>query len=95
MGAEKGEETFLLQLLVVLLTSLGNFLLCLCEILGGKLALYANEFLHQRLVLLKHLVVAFGYRTGDDQRCTGIVNQHGVNLVDDSVVMGTLYKVLW
>ena len=40
-----------------------DFLLCLGEQLCGELALHVHEFLHQWLILLKHLVVALGYRT--------------------------------
>ena len=32
--------------------------------------------------------------TGNDQRCTCLINQNGVNLVDDTVVKVTLYQLL-
>ena len=73
--------------------SLANFLLGLCQILRSQIALYTNEFLNQRLILFEHLVVALGHGTTNNKRCTGIVNQHRVNLVDDGVVMGTLHEI--
>ena len=93
MRAVECQEAFVGQLLVILFHALGNLLLGLGQILRGQLLLHADETLDQRLVLLKHLVVALGYGTGDDERGTGIVNQHGVHLVDDSVVVGTLHEV--
>ena len=95
MRTVEGKESFLLQFLVVLLTAFGNLLFGFCQILCSQLALNTHQSLYQRLIFLKHLVVAFGHRTGDDKRSTGIVDQHGVNLVDNSVVMGTLHEVLW
>ena len=44
-------------------------------------------------VLVKHLVFAFGYRTADDERCTGIVYQHGVHLVHNGIVMSALNQI--
>ena len=38
------------------------------KILGGQLALHTDKALHQRLVLLEHLVVALGHRTRHDHR---------------------------
>ena len=70
------QEAFVQQLLVVLGLSLGNLLLGFSQILGSQLALYTYQFLNQRLVFLEHLVVALGHRTRDDERGTGIVNQH-------------------
>ena len=43
--------------------------------------------------MLEQLVVAFRYRTGDNQRSTGVVNQYRVDLIDDGIVVLTLYKV--
>ena len=88
------QEAFFLQFLVVLLAALGNLLLSLCQILRSQLALHTHNLLNQGLILLEHLVVALGHRTGDDEWGTGIVNQHGVNLIDDGVVMSALHKVL-
>ena len=93
MRAIECQEAFVQQLLVVLGLSLGNLLLGFSQILGSQLALYTYQFLNQRLVFLEHLVVALGHRTRDDERGTGIVNQHRVNLVDDGIVVGALHKV--
>ncbi len=46
------------------------------------------------LVLVEILVVAFGHGAGDDERCTGVVDKHGVDLVDNGVVVGTLHEVV-
>ena len=94
MGTVEREETFLEQLLrLFLLSCLGqslaltNLLLGLSQILGSQLALYSHKFLDQGLILLKHLVVALGYGTTNNKRCTGIVNQYGVHLIDDGIIM--------
>ena len=68
-------------------------LLSLSEQLGSLLALYLVELLYQWLILLEHLVVALWNWTGDNQWSTGIINQHGVNLIDDSVVVLALYQI--
>jgi len=91
--AIQGQETLLLQLLVVLVTTFADLLFGFSQILGSQLLLHANQLFDQRLILLEHLVVALGHGTRDNERSTGIVNQHGVNLVDDGVVMGSLYQV--
>ena len=93
MGTIEGEESLLKQFLVVFLLALRYLLLGLGQELCCQLALNTEEFLHQWLVFLKHLIFALGYRTADNQRGTGIVDQHGVDLVDDGIVMGTLYQV--
>ena len=56
--------------------------------------MHIYKFLHEWLILLEHLVVALGYRTGDDERSTGIVDKHGVNLIDNGIVVGTLHEVV-
>ena len=68
---------------------------CLGQKLCGLLALHLVELLHQWLVLLKHLIVALWHRTRDDKWCTGIIDKHGVNLIDDGVVVLALYEVAW
>ena len=45
------------------------------------------ELHHVGFQLEELLVVAMRYRTADDERRTGIVDQHGVDLVDDGVVV--------
>ena len=56
-------------------------------------ALRLIQLLHDGFVLVEGLLVAFGCGTGDDQRGTGIVNQHGVHLIDDSVVVRALHEL--
>ena len=67
--------------------TLSDKTLCFSKILSSQLTLNTNQTFYQWLILLKHLVVTLRNRTGDDQRCTGIINQHRVNLIDDGVVM--------
>ena len=100
MRTVEREESLIEFFLTILLVASLNETITFCDevlglgkVLGGQLALYAHEALHQRLVLLEHLIVALGNGTRNDKRCTGIVDQHGVDLVDDSVVMGTLHEV--
>ena len=58
-----------------------------------ELLLHTNQFLNQWLILLEHLIVTLGNRTTDNKWCTGIINQYGVYLVDNGVVVGTLYQI--
>ena len=59
----------------------------------GKFLLCFYQAFYLRTELLEELVVAFGYRTGDNQRSTGVVNQYGVHLIDDGVIVLALYQV--
>ena len=52
-----------------------------------------NERCYAVFVFIEHLVFAFWHRTGDDQGGTGIVDQDGVHLIDDSIVMSALHEV--
>ena len=81
--AVQRKESFFLHLLALFLVafvnkllSSRNLLLRISQVLCGQLALNAHKALYQRLVFLEHLVVALRHRTRDDQRRTGIVNQH-------------------
>ncbi len=87
------QETFIRQFLIILLLAFTDFLFSLGQELCGQLLLRTNQFLNQWLILLKHLVVTLGNGTTNNQRRTGIINQHGVHLIDDGVVVGPLYKV--
>ena len=42
----------------------------------------------------KSWVVAFGDRTRNDQRGAGVVDQHGIDLIDDGVVVLALHQIL-
>ena len=57
------------------------------------MSLHTEEFFHQWLILFEHLYIALGHGTADDERCTGVVDQHGVYLVDDGIVVGALHQV--
>lgn len=63
------------------------------KVLRGKFLLCFYQAFYLRTELLEELVVAFGYRTGDNQRSTGVVNQYGVYLIDDGVIVLALYQV--
>ena len=89
-GTEEEQGAFLLHLLVVAL----HLLLGLGEELGAKILLRIDHGLHLRAILVEELLLTLGHGAGDDQRRTGIVDQHGVDLVDDGVVMLTLHEVL-
>ena len=58
-----------------------------------EVALHVVELLDVAPVLLEELVVALGHRTRNDERRTGIVDQHGVHLVDDGEVVLALDEV--
>ena len=97
VGAVEREEALLedlsLLLGVGLGETLGNLAAGVGEILRGLLALHLIELLYQGLVLLVHLVVALGRGTTDDERRTGVVDQDGVNLIDDGIVVLALHEV--
>ena len=91
MAAEKREVTLVHLILVVrvyLFSCLGKIFCC-------KFLLCLNKTLNQWTVLLEHLVGAAWHGTRDDEWCTCIVNEHRVDLVDNRVVVHTLYKVAW
>ena len=90
VGAEEAEESRL----KVLVVARADEFLRLGQILSGELALCLHQFLHDGLVLIIHLLVAMRYGTRDDERCTGIVDQHGIDLIDNGEVVGTLHQVV-
>ncbi len=51
-----------------------------------KLALRVDHLFYIALELVEHPVVSFRHRAGDDERRSGIVDQHRVNLIDDGVL---------
>ena len=55
--------------------------------LRDEVFLQVVEVLDGGVVLLEHLVVALGNGARDDERRTGVVDQHGVDLVDDGEVV--------
>ena len=76
------------------LVALGYEFLGLCELFGHELLLGIVQPLHVWLELHELLVVSTGHRSGYNQRCTGIVDQHGVHLIDYGVMMLALHKVV-
>ena len=76
------------------LIAFGDQLLGLGKLLGHKLLLGIVQPFHIRLELHELLVIPSGHRSGYNQRRTGIVNQHGVHLVDYGVMVLALHKVV-
>ena len=56
--------------------------------------MHFHEALHPGLVFIEHLIVSFGYGAGNNQRRTGIVDQYGIDLVDNCKIVLTLYQIL-
>ncbi len=57
-----------------------------------ELALLLIKRLNVRFQSVKFLRIAFGCGSRNDERCTGIVNQNGVNLIHNGVVMRPLHQ---
>ena len=94
MTSVKCKETVRGFLLVILLLSFSNQTLGLCQVLGCQLALYSYQAFHKRLILFKLLILATRHGARYNKRCTGIVNQHGVHLIDNGVIVHALYQIL-
>ena len=90
VGAEQQHGAFVLWFRIRVL---GQHLLGLREDLRHVSALCLIQLLHDGLVLVEGLLVAFGRGTGNNQRGTGVVNQHGVHLIDDGVVVRALHQL--
>ena len=56
--------------------------------------LCAVNLLDGTTILLKHLVVALGHGTRNNQRGTSVVNQHRVHLIDNRKVVFALYHIV-
>ena len=61
--------------------------------LGGECRLLSDEVGDAVFVFVEHLVLAARHRTGDDKGRTCVVNEYGVHLIDDGVVVSALYEV--
>ncbi len=88
-SAEQKYGAFFLRLLVFG----GQFGFGLGKDSGNQTLLGLDHFLHIGLVLVEELVVAARHRAGYDERSTGVVDKHGVDLVDDCIVVFTLHQV--
>ena len=82
-----------MALLLVGGSRVGENLLGFGQDAGDQAFLVVEQADHIGLELVELLQVAAWGRTTDDQRSTGIVDQHGVDLVDDGVVMSTLHEI--
>ena len=89
MATEEGEEAFFTLFLVFGRDEAFGF----GEELGSQLALCFDQTFHHRAELLEELLLSLGHGTGDNQRRTGIVDQHRVDLIDDGIVMLALHEV--
>ena len=89
VAAEQSKETFFL----IFLVAGSNQALGIGKILGSQFLLCFHQTFYERTQLLEQLVLTFGDGTGNNQRSTGIVNQYGVHLVDDGIVVLALYEV--
>ena len=71
-----------------------HFFLGFDQHLGTKVFLCVYDYFHIRAELFEQLLFTAGDRTGNNQRCTGIVDQHGVDLIDNGIVVFALYQVV-
>ena len=84
------ERSFFVYLLVVACHLRFGF----SEELRTQVLLGVDNGFYLRAVFVEELFFAFGHGTGDNQRCTRVVDQYRVYLVDNRVVMFALYEVL-
>ena len=89
MAAEQGKKTFFLFFLI----AGSNEAFGVSQILSSQFLLCFYQAFYQWTKLFKQLFFTFGDRAGNNQRSTGIVNQYGVHLIDDGIIVLTLYKV--
>ena len=89
MAAEQGKKTFFLFFLI----AGSNEAFGVSQILSSQFLLCFYQAFYQWTKLFKQLLFTFGDRAGNNQRSTGIVNQYGVHLIDDGIIVLTLYKV--
>ena len=78
---------FLLVLAVDLLT-------CSCQIFCCQLALSLYQLLNNRTILIVHLNLSLRDWTRDDEWSSSIINQHGIDLIDNRKVVRTLHEFL-
>ena len=71
-----------------------HFLLGFDQHLGTKVFLCAYHDFHVRAELFEQLFFAAGNRAGNNQWRTGIVDQHGVDLIDNGIVVLALNQVV-
>ena len=66
---------------------------CFCEIFCSEFLLNSHQTLYEGLIFFVHLVISTFHRPRNDERCTSIVNQHGVYLVDNCVIVLALHEI--
>ena len=69
-------------------------LFSIIEYLHDKLSLHLHQSLYTRLILIKHLIIAFRHWTGNNQRSTCIVNQYGIHFIHNRIIMLALNQIL-
>ncbi|CDB09544.1 uncharacterized protein BN744_00881 [Bacteroides sp. CAG:633] len=89
VAAVQSKEAFFLIFLIIG----SNQTLGLGKIFGCQYFLCFYQAFNQRTELFEQLIVTFGYRTRDDQRSSCIINQYGVYLIDDGVVVLALNEI--
>ncbi len=90
VNAVKQQRTLFPHLTVVRL----HLLFCLGKHLHKHLLLCFHQAHNLTLQLSEQLVIAFWHRTGDDKRCTCIIDQHRVHLIDNGIVVCPLNQVI-
>ena len=61
--------------------------------LGSQPSLGFHQTYHQRAEHFEKLFLTAGHGTGNDERSTGIVNQHRVHLIDNCIIVLALHQV--
>ena len=90
MCSKQQDSPFFPLLRIVTIQQLLRFI----EYLHHQLTLHPYQTVNTRLIFVEHLIVPFRYRTGNNQRRTGIVDQHRVNLIHNRIIVFTLYQIL-
>ncbi len=90
VGTEQLDGTFFHLFLVAAC----HFLLGFDQHLGAKVFLCVYDDFHVRAELFEQLFFTTGDRAGNNQRRTGVVDQHGVDLIDNGIVVFALYQVV-
>ena len=77
----------------IVFLSLLKQLFCVGNNLGDKGLLGIDQSLNARFHFTEFLVVHI-YRTADDQRRSGLINQYRVHFIDDCIVMSALHHIV-
>ncbi|KAF5030809.1 hypothetical protein DSECCO2_634300 [anaerobic digester metagenome] len=89
IGTEQQQSSFFLFLFIIR----SHFGFCISKQPGSEIALDFYYLLHPRTEKIKQLIITFWNGTRYDQGGTRIVNQYGVNLVHDGIIVYALYQI--